>query len=138
MKTNHKLVWLSMAIVSTAVVTFILLNTVSFTASAKESSKLSIERTEEYLMVTYSNLDKNNVVVWFGHNKKEIIAIAKDQPVVDPMINVMHSLNSEGWELVNNESFPYLNIVGTASNLDSDAYHTILFVMKRKLNPADE
>lgn len=138
MKTNVKLVWLSLAFVIIAITAFIFLNMVSSTASAKETSKKSAERTEEYLMVTYSNLDKNNVVVWYGHNKKEIVAIAKDQPVVDPMINVMHSLNSEGWELVNNESFPYLNIVGTASNLDSDAYHTILFVMKRKLNPADE
>ncbi|MBX9850647.1 MAG: hypothetical protein K2X86_02705 [Cytophagaceae bacterium] len=100
--------------------------------AAAETIKKS-QRTEEYAIITCSKLDKDNLGIGYGHIKKEVIPITKKQAVVEPVINMMHSMNSQGWELVNNESFPYLNIVGYAGNIDSDAYHTIIFVMKRKL-----
>ncbi|MFL5728632.1 MAG: hypothetical protein ACJ75J_04000 [Cytophagaceae bacterium] len=101
------------------------------TASAHEAVQNS--RSEEYLFISYSNFDKDKLLIWHGSEKKEEIAVEKNKAVFDIMLNMMHSLNSEGWELSGQDSFSNLNLISSTNANSFDSYQTILFMMKRKI-----
>lgn len=93
--------------------------------------------TETYATVAFSSAGKN-IYVYYGGDQKEEIPLDKKESINNKILDVLHKLNADGYELVSTSSHAFnrsdvSTSVGTTIRTTNINYIELYYTLRKRL-----